>query len=214
MGFSSACQVWHSVTREAPLHPFRLLKSDCGELKTDSGDNPASNDLKDVFKQIRLERMSFKNMQIHLHDLSAFQSMFDDSRVLKQRDDGSSAKLKDEWSRSSMTFEFPSDSAPWSSSSLTPSALSSTSVSNHKLFNNCQHIPMAVSKYVFSLVAEHTGLKVSELNSTTRFEEIGLDSLLAISVISQLREEGLQLPMSIFWDFPTVKELETFLDGT
>ena len=40
---------------------------------------------------------------------------------------------------------------------------------------------------------------------------MGFNSLLLILIVSQLVNSGLDVPHSIFWDFPTVQELEAFL---
>lgn len=152
--------------------------------------------------------MSFKSMQIHLTDLSKVGSKFDHDPADTKRDRRTTAKDKKEWSRSFISFEYPSDTkSTWPSSSV------SSPTATHKMCNNYQHIPMTMSKKVLSLIADEVGITVSELSPTMHFEDVGLDSLLSLSLVDQLRQEGLGLPTSIFWDFPTVQELEAFLDG-
>lgn len=73
---------------------------------------------------------------------------------------------------------------------------------------------MSVSKLVLSLIADELGIEILDTKSTTRFDEIGLDSMLAVSVVSQLQHAGLYLPLSVFWDFSTIRELEAFLQGS
>lgn len=73
---------------------------------------------------------------------------------------------------------------------------------------------MSVSKLVLSLIADELGIEILDTKSTTRFDEIGLDSMLTVSVVSQLQHAGLYLPLSVFWDFPTIRELEAFLQGS
>ncbi len=202
------CQVWHSVTSEAPPQPFRPIGSKIQELKTCGVDRLTPGKFHDAFKQLRIERASFKNMQIHLADCSIWQSVLNGahsegnpkSQFLRRSED------EREWNRSTMSFEYSESRDLASTTDLSSPTLT------HKIINNYQHIPMGVSKQVLGLIADEVGLKISELSSTTRFEEIGLDSLLSLSIINQLRKDGLTLPTSIFWDFPTVEELESFLD--
>lgn len=60
--------------------------------------------------------------------------------------------------------------------------MKASSTLTQKLSNNNQHIPMSASQPALCVMAGHVGLKSSELESTTRFEEIGLDWLLSLSV--------------------------------
>ena len=200
------CHVWHSITKEAPTQPFRLIEGNY-PAKVAAMTSQATNSLEDAFKQIRIERMSFKNMQIHLTELSTLQSIFESNTKKINRSNRISVADQDEWYQSTITFECPSQLI------LSPANSSSyISMLPHKMINNYQQVPLSVSKHVLSLIGDEVGLKVSELDSTTRFEDIGLDSLLSLSIVAQLREAGLDLPSSIFWEFPTVQELEAFLD--
>ena len=62
-------------------------------------------------------------------------------------------------------------------------------------------------------IAAEAGLEVLELSSPKRFDEIGPDSLLSISVIDQLRRDCLEFPTSI-WNFLTLQELECFWESS
>jgi naphtho-gamma-pyrone polyketide synthase len=55
-------------------------------------------------------------------------------------------------------------------------------------------------------------VEASELSPETEFSEYGIDSLMSLTIIGRLREElELDAPSSLFADYPTVKELQTFL---
>lgn len=61
---------------------------------------------------------------------------------------------------------------------------------------------------ILSIVAEEVGCELSEITDETSFEELGVDSLLTISITSQVRTQANQtLPASIFVEFPTVGRL-------
>ena len=205
---SPKCEVWNSITREAPPRPFRALESKCAEQKTIATTSFGFHKCDDFFKQLRIERMAFKNMQIYMMDLTALQGMFNSGQVEIKSDYQTSAWSEQEWKKSPISFEYPSESPV----SPSPSAHNSFPKVSHKIYNNYQCVPGWSSKRVFTLIANELGINVLELSSTSRFEDMGLDSLLSLSVVSQLRSAGLDLPTSIFWDFPTVQELEAFLD--
>ena len=141
-------------------------------------------------------------------DLTAVLGMFNNGQIKTKSDCQTPAWSEQDWNRSPISFEYPSE-LPVSSS---PSANNLFPKVTHKIYNNYQRIPGWSSKRVFTLIADELGINVSELNSTSRFEDMGLDSLLSLSVVAQLRHAGLDLPTSIFWDFPTVQELEAFLE--
>lgn len=62
------------------------------------------------------------------------------------------------------------------------------------------------------IVAEEIGLSASELEPSSDFVELGVDSLLSLTATSRLREElELDVPSSLFVDCPTVKDLTAFL---
>ena len=205
---SPRCKVWHSITREAPPQPFRTLESKVAKQKTIATTSFGFHECDDPFKQLRIERMAFKNMQIYMMDLTALQAIYKNGQVVTKGDSQTSAWSEHDWNKSPISFEYPSESSVSSSSS----AKNLSPMLSHRIYNNYQHIPGWSSKRVFTLIADELGINVLELSSTSRFEDMGLDSLLSLSVVDQLRRAGLDLPTSIFWDFPTVQELEAFLD--
>lgn len=67
------------------------------------------------------------------------------------------------------------------------------------------------------IIAEESGIDMSEMTNETVFADVGIDSLMSMVIGSRLREEldlDLDADFSIFADLPTVKSLKVFLDGT
>ncbi|XPT03478.1 Noranthrone synthase [Ascochyta lentis] len=66
------------------------------------------------------------------------------------------------------------------------------------------------------IIAEESGIDISEMTDETIFADVGIDSLMSMVIGSRLREEmdlDLDTDFSIFADFPTVKSLKVFLGG-
>jgi noranthrone synthase len=76
-------------------------------------------------------------------------------------------------------------------------------------------IPSGALEPALAIVAEESGLAISDLTDDTVFSEIGVDSLLSMVISSRFREElglDLDLEFSLFIDLPTVKGLREFLE--
>ena len=78
---SPGCGACYSITREAPPRPFRTLESKHAERETTTATGLEFRKCEDPFKQLRIERMAFKNMQIYMMDLNALQGMFNGGQV-------------------------------------------------------------------------------------------------------------------------------------
>ena len=152
--------------------------------------------------------MAFKNVQIYMIDHTAFQAIFNSGQVETSSDYQTSAWSEQERNKSRISFDYPSKS-PVSQSLSVFDSFPSVDL---KIKINFPCAPGWSSKRVFTLIADELGIDVSELIPTARFEKMGLDSLFLLSIHSQLKDAGLDLPPSIFWDFPTVQELEAFLN--
>jgi naphtho-gamma-pyrone polyketide synthase len=64
------------------------------------------------------------------------------------------------------------------------------------------------------IISEEAGLDLAELGESSEFADYGIDSLLSLTISGRLQEElDLELPSSLFVDYPSVKELATFLDS-
>lgn len=67
---------------------------------------------------------------------------------------------------------------------------------------------------ILAVISQEVGVEVSELKAETDFADIGIDSLLSLTITSKIREElGLDFPPSLFIDHPTVGELPVPIDN-
>ena len=63
---------------------------------------------------------------------------------------------------------------------------------------------------LFSTVSEELGIEESELFEMANFADLGVDSLMSLSITGRIREElDLDVPTSFFTDYPTVSEAKT-----
>ncbi|GAD98443.1 polyketide synthase, putative [Paecilomyces variotii No. 5] len=70
----------------------------------------------------------------------------------------------------------------------------------------------SISIKILNTLAEQIGLSADELTNESSFEELGVDSLLSLTIHSVLRESlQLNLPVTLFQDFQTVGELKNYL---
>lgn len=68
---------------------------------------------------------------------------------------------------------------------------------------------------VMKVVAEEIGVDVEELSDDSDFTNLGVDSLLSLTILSKVRESvGIDLPQSTFTDCETVGSLKAFLSDT
>ena len=71
-----------------------------------------------------------------------------------------------------------------------------------------------IAAQALEIVAEEIGLAASELVPSITFADLGVDSLLSLTIASRLRETfELDVPSSLFVDYLTVQELTAFLHG-
>lgn len=76
----------------------------------------------------------------------------------------------------------------------------------------CSSSGEAASKLILSIIVRELGIAADELAPSTTFAELGMDSLLTISVIASFREEtGVSLPSSFFNENPTPRHVEAAL---
>lgn len=69
--------------------------------------------------------------------------------------------------------------------------------------------------HLLSIIAREVGVSREEISPWTKFSDIGMDSLLTITVLATFREEGgLSLPSSFFNDHPTPKDMESSLPSS
>lgn len=69
--------------------------------------------------------------------------------------------------------------------------------------------------HLLSIIAREVGVSREEISPWTKFSDIGMDSLLTITVLATFREEGgVSLPSSFFNEHPTPKDMESALPSS
>lgn len=69
-----------------------------------------------------------------------------------------------------------------------------------------------ITSQVIAIVSDEAHLDPSELKPQTEFADFGIESLLSLTILSRLRDEvGLDLPSTLFADYPTVEKLQNFI---
>ncbi|OBT76080.1 Type I Iterative Polyketide synthase (PKS) [Pseudogymnoascus sp. 05NY08] len=65
---------------------------------------------------------------------------------------------------------------------------------------------------IMAIISDEARLDPSELKSNTEFADFGIDSLLSLTILGRLRDEvGLDLPSTLFSNYPTVEKLQNFI---
>ena len=69
-------------------------------------------------------------------------------------------------------------------------------------------VTLDVADVFISMVAAETGVDLAELEPSTRFSDLGVESLMSIAVLSAVKDRtGTMLPASFFNDYPTVADV-------
>ena len=69
-----------------------------------------------------------------------------------------------------------------------------------------------VADIFISLVAAETGVDLAEMEPSTRFSDLGVESLMSIAILSAVKDRtGTMLPASFFNDYPTVADVRNEL---
>ena len=193
------CQVWLSVTKKPPLQPFRSLELKQQEVTKPAIDKDFAAKWKSALSEMRNEGMSFKNVHEHMTDFSYLNSLISNGQT--QRSSSNETRLSP---------ENPEDSPVLSREVALPRPTMANRQSDAP-----EHLPPFTTERVLQLIVKGLNLQLCDLSANTTWQEIGLDSLLAFDVIAQLRAERLQIPATIFSDFPTISGLkESFVDGS
>ncbi|KAM3427380.1 hypothetical protein NHJ13734_009003 [Beauveria thailandica] len=67
---------------------------------------------------------------------------------------------------------------------------------------------------VLTIIAEEVGITPTELQPDIQLADLGLDSLLSLTISSRINDDmGLDLPSTLFVEHPTVKDLQLFFDA-
>ncbi|RYP79317.1 hypothetical protein DL770_006722 [Monosporascus sp. CRB-9-2] len=73
--------------------------------------------------------------------------------------------------------------------------------------------PSPITTRALSIIAEESGLSISDLTDGTNFGDVGIDSLLGLTISARFREE-LEMDLdfnALFYEYPTVGDLKGFL---
>lgn len=80
----------------------------------------------------------------------------------------------------------------------------------------CEQSPPSsgVMDRIISIISEEVGISTSDLTADTEFSEVGIDSLLSLTMTSRFQEElDVDLPSSVFVDNPTIGALQRLVLG-
>lgn len=67
---------------------------------------------------------------------------------------------------------------------------------------------------ILTIIGEEVGISLSDLTADTEFSEVGIDSLLSLTMTSRFQEElGLEFSSSVFVDNPTIGALQRLVLG-
>ena len=114
-------------------------------------------------------------------------------------------------------------STPGAVSSTAPTETTKpTTLTNGDTVNESSSSPRAVKtenqdigNLLLGIVASETGVDVEDLEPATAFSDIGVDSLMSITILSAAQNKlGIEMPASFFFDHPTVKELMQAFSAT
>lgn len=67
-----------------------------------------------------------------------------------------------------------------------------------------------------SIIAEESGITVTDMTDNTVFSDVGIDSLLGLTISARFKEEiDVNLDFnSLFYEYPTVRDVKTLLGGS
>lgn len=78
--------------------------------------------------------------------------------------------------------------------------------------NDTAKLVVSVTNRALTIIAEEVGISTDELADAIDFADLGVDSLMSLSISGRMREElELTVQSSLFIDFPTVGQLKGFL---
>lgn len=72
--------------------------------------------------------------------------------------------------------------------------------------------PNDIERWLVDQLAKHLGVLPGEVDPTMSFADLGLDSISAVEIASKLQAEwDLALTETAMWDYPTIRDLATYL---
>ena len=71
-----------------------------------------------------------------------------------------------------------------------------------------------LTEKLFDIISEELGVERSELLEMIDFADVGIDSLMSLTITGRVREElDLSIPTSFFMDYPTIREARSFIEA-
>jgi naphtho-gamma-pyrone polyketide synthase len=68
---------------------------------------------------------------------------------------------------------------------------------------------------IINIVVQEVGISLSEVQPDSLFADLGIDSLLSLTVTSRINDElGMNLSPSLFAEYPTIRDLQSFITPT
>ncbi|KAL9096260.1 MAG: hypothetical protein Q9165_001783 [Trypethelium subeluteriae] len=93
-----------------------------------------------------------------------------------------------------------------------PIAIKKTTL--HKSTTAQRSVEISAVVSALQIISQESGIAINELTDESRFDDIGVDSLLSLMVSSRIRDElGIDLESSIFLEFNTIGSFKTYLRG-
>lgn len=84
---------------------------------------------------------------------------------------------------------------------------------NNNTLNNSQ-LQEQLSHWLSNKLAKLCSIDPSEIEQDQPLSTYGLDSMNALSITGELEEMiGIELPSTMFWDFPSIKKVTEFIQG-
>ena len=119
----------------------------------------------------------------------------------------------------SIPVKTPSNSAVGKPRSPTQSKLQSAThaATGSKPVANLINMPPteSVITHVMRIISEESGLEIGDLDPSSEFTALGIDSLLSLTICGRIQEEmKLELSSTLLADCPTVNDLTNFLTGS
>ena len=138
---------------------------------------------RDIFKEIREERKWYKNLRIHLTDLSSATSILDIQRGAEVQP--IRAKL----------------------------AMPTTTLRPDQEFRETPTPANSMWDIARKIILEEFGMEEGDLEHCIDFDSLGMDSLMSLTIAARLREDlQVSLDSEIFVQYPNMKKLSDFFE--
>ncbi|KAK4994992.1 hypothetical protein LTR66_005096 [Elasticomyces elasticus] len=209
---SNKCLTWFGPSKKSLPRPFRLLCMN--ELQQDSSPIKAvgrkrkhaevsSRGAKEIFQQIRSERKWFKNMRVHLTDMSEAMAVLRDHPQRPAAGRNKRAKSSDLIVEETVI-----------SSAMGSQRTPSLSVDEVVVADSPDQCPKDFWPAATRIICEELGVEAIELENASEWDQLCIDSLMHLVILSRLREDlHLEFGSELFIQYSTVVELRDFMQN-